>query len=183
MGVHGNPHVAIIGAGVAGLSAAACLAEAGCTVTVIERGTIASGSSGLSVGVYSEGTYVDSLNIAMRRYAIAELRKMRISHGLSLNEIGFLRLARDESVLQSYREGLKRHREAGIADTNVIERDELSKLVPAMNCGDFIGALWAPRDGYLDGHELAGVYASRAKAAGAQLMFGSALERASHIPA
>lgn len=169
------PHVAVIGAGVAGLSAAYHLAEAGCAVTVIEQGEIAGGSSGLSAGVYSEATYVDALQLALRSHSIAALRELERTDGLDLRPIGFLRLARDEQTLAAYADGLALQRAFGIEDGEVIDRARLQQLVPAMDCEDYVGALWGPRDGYLDGHQLCMVYAERAAARGMELRLRTAV--------
>ena len=45
-------HILVVGAGIAGATLARALAERGCLVTVLERGTVASGASGNAAGVW-----------------------------------------------------------------------------------------------------------------------------------
>lgn len=48
-----GPNVVVVGAGVAGLSAAVHAARLGAQVTILEQRTLSAGSSGLSAGIFN----------------------------------------------------------------------------------------------------------------------------------
>jgi sarcosine oxidase subunit beta len=43
-------------------------------------------------------------------------------------------------------------RALSVADCRVVDRDDLSRLIPAMRADDLAGGLFGPSDGYIDGH-------------------------------
>jgi sarcosine oxidase subunit beta len=87
-----SPRVIVIGAGSLGLCTALSLTEQGARVTVLEAKSIASGSTGRSVGVV--GTqFTDPVEILLRRYAMTHFARWEEA-GLRFNHIGYLRLAR-----------------------------------------------------------------------------------------
>ena len=87
-----SAHVVVIGAGTLGLCSAVNLAEQGARVTILEAQTVASGSSGRSVGVV--GTqFTDAFDIMLRVHALRQFRRWE-GLGLNFNHIGYLRLAR-----------------------------------------------------------------------------------------
>ena len=62
----------------AGLSSAVCLAQSGCSVVLLEQDQLTSGSSSLSVGVYTR-QYTDPFEISMRMYAFEVLERLVVS--------------------------------------------------------------------------------------------------------
>ncbi len=71
------PHVVVIGAGTLGMCTAINLIERGARVTVLEAQSIASGSSGRSVGVV--GTqFTDPFQIMLRTHALRQFRRWEI---------------------------------------------------------------------------------------------------------
>lgn len=166
---------AVVGGGVAGLAAAAALVRRGVDVCVLEKGEIAGASSSLSAGVYSEATYTDELNLALRTMAIEALRRMRTDRGLVLHEIGFLRLARDRRTLEQYEAAMPLHRRFGIEDSTVLDRAQIQTLIPYMDASPFDGGLWGPRDGCLDGYQLCMTYLAQCREAGVDVRVGRGL--------
>ena len=96
------PQALVIGAGSLGLCTAIALAEQGARVTVLEARSIASGSTGRSVGVV--GTqFTHAEEILLRRYAMEHFVRWEAA-GLRFNHIGYLRLARTEAQMTLFRE-------------------------------------------------------------------------------
>src|SRR5271156_1745166 len=94
----GALHIVVIGGGALGLSSALHLGERGISVTVIEAGALASGSTGRSIGVV--GTqHVTALDVAMRAYGLRRIRAWA-QCGLEFHPIGYLRLGRSDGDLQ-----------------------------------------------------------------------------------
>jgi sarcosine oxidase subunit beta len=172
-----TPSVAVVGAGVAGLSAAVHLAQRGCQVTVLEKGQVASASSGLSVGVYTRN-YADRPNIVLRMHAVRELEQLRDDHGLEMNAIGYLRLARTDEGRDELASGLALQHELGVTDGELLDGDEIARIVPDMDCAPFTSALWMPTDGYLDGHGLCMLYYDLARDLGVDIRVNAAVTAA-----
>src|SRR5690606_4264227 len=127
------------------------LREGGAKVTVLEADHVASGSSGLSVGII-ETQYIEPLDIALRVDAMGFFAKLEADHGLEITRNGYLRLVRDEASLEAARSSVEIQRSLGVEDATVLDRDEVQKLVPQMRCDDVVAGLWGPSDGFIDGH-------------------------------
>lgn len=146
-----RPDVCVIGAGAVGLATAHFLVEGGANVTVLEADHVASGSSGLSVGII-ETQYMEPLDIALRVDGMAFFAKLEADHGLDVVRNGYLRLVRDEGSLAAAQRSVEIQHSLGVEDAVVLDRDEVQKLVPQMRCDDVVAGLFGPSDGYIDGH-------------------------------
>lgn len=153
-----RPDVCVIGAGAVGLATAHFLREGGANVTVLEADHVASGSSGLSVGII-ETQYIEPLDIALRVEGMRFFGRLEADHGLDITRNGYLRLVRDEDSLQAARSSVEVQRSLGVEDATVLDRDEVQKLVPQMRCDDVVAGLWGPSDGFIDGHLYANLMA------------------------
>jgi sarcosine oxidase, subunit beta len=173
--------VCVVGGGAVGLACAAELAQLGCRVVLIERHQLVSGSSGLSVGVYSR-QYVEPLDIALRVDAYARLCTLERDHGLQIRRIGYIRLARDSDTLATFERGVELQRRLGVPDSSVLDTRELARLVPSIQTADLAGGMYGSSDGYLDGHELCMTYAAIATARGADIRVRTELLGAEPIP-
>lgn len=161
-------HACVIGGGVIGLSCAVHLAQRDWDVTLVEQDQLTSGSSSLSVGVYTR-QYTDEFDIAMRMYCVEELEQLERDHGLHMRRIGYLRLAHDRPTLTQLANGLEVQRALGLDDGALLDRDDLRRCLPAMRVDDLAGGLLGQTDGYLDGHELCMTYADIATRLGAEI--------------
>ena len=166
--------VCIVGGGAVGLACAAELTGLGCEVVLIERDQLVSGSSGLSVGVYSR-QYAARLEIALRVDAYERMCALEREHGLQIRRNGYLRLAHDSETLESFERGIELQHELGVPDSQALDADGLRKLIPELRADDLAGGMWGPSEGYLDGHELCMTYAEVATAGGAEIRIRAAL--------
>lgn len=162
----GKPSIAVVGAGVAGLSAALRAAELGAEVTVIERDHPASGSSGLSAGVFNINS-TEPLQVEVRVQSRALLDRYELENGLHLSRIGYLRLAKTEHHAAMFEDVIELQRQLGAEPSTVISPAEAKKIVPHLRIDDIVAAIHNPRDGHMDGPLLCGVLAERAEAGGA----------------
>lgn len=164
-----QPSVAVIGAGVAGLSAALRAAELGCEVTVIEREHPAAGSSGLSAGIYNINS-TEPLQVEVRVQTRALLDRYEAENGLPLARIGYLRLAREQAHLELFERVVALQRELGVEPSRIVGVEEVREIVPHLRTDDLVGAIHNPLDGHMDGPLLCGVLAERAEAEGATVL-------------
>src|SRR5262249_55049728 len=157
------PHVIIIGAASLGLCTALNLAEQGAKVTVLEAKTIASGSTGRSVGVV--GTqFSDPTDILLRRHTMEYFARWEAA-GLRFNHIGYLRLARTEAQMSLFRQSVRMQAEAGFR-AKLYRAEELTGLVPHLDQKGLAGGIFGPDNGFLDPHELCMFLVQRLKALG-----------------
>jgi sarcosine oxidase subunit beta len=144
--------VVVVGAGALGLCTARELTRLGVEhVTVIDRGSVAGASSGLSVGII-ETQYLDPLAIEIRVLAMSVFAELERDHGLPITRNGYLRPAHTEQDLANYQRSVETQRALGVQDATVLTPEQIKTLVPDMRCDDFLGGLFGPSDGYIDGH-------------------------------
>jgi sarcosine oxidase subunit beta len=167
--------VAVVGAGVAGLATAAALVELGARVVVLDADNVATGSSGLSAGVFNRQT-PNPIDQALRCFTVDLFGEMERAGELPLERTGYVRVAHSEADLERFRAAVARGRELGVDDARVIDADELGRLVPGMYVADLTGGLYCPTDGHLDGHLLCAAYLARARAGGAELRVGTRVQ-------
>jgi sarcosine oxidase, subunit beta len=160
------PHAIVIGAGSLGLCTALDLAEQGVPVTVLEAKSIASGSTGRSVGVV--GTqFTDPFEILLRRFAMKHFARWEAA-GLRFNHIGYLRLARTEAQMALFQESLRMQAQAGFR-SRLYRVDELRQLVPHLELTGLAGGIFGPDNGFLDPHELCMFLTEKLKALGGKV--------------
>ncbi|HEX5929604.1 MAG TPA: FAD-dependent oxidoreductase [Solirubrobacterales bacterium] len=164
-----TPSVAVIGAGVAGLSTALRAAELGCEVTVIERDRTASGSSSRSAGIFNISS-TEPLQVEVRVRTRERLEQFERENGLRLDRIGYMRLARTDSHVKMFEEVIALQRELGAEPAEIIDQSRLRELVPHLRSDDLLAAIHNPSDGCMDGRQLCGVLAERAEAEGAKVL-------------
>jgi glycine/D-amino acid oxidase-like deaminating enzyme len=174
--------VCIVGGGAVGLACAAELAGLGCEVVVIEKGQLVSGSSGLSVGVYSR-QYLEALDIQLRVAAYERMCELERNHGLWIRRNGYIRLAHDAATMEKFDRGVALQHELGVPDSRVVDARELAQLAPSIETADLAGGMYGPGDGYLDGHELCMTYATIATSRGASIRIRTELLGAEPMPA
>ncbi len=144
-------HVVVIGAGTLGLCTALNLAEQGARVTVLEARSIASGSSGRSVGVVGS-QFTDPFEIMLRVHSFRRFRQWEAA-GLQFNHIGYLRLARTQAQMELFAKSVEMQTEAGLS-SRLIRADQLTELVPHINPDGLEGGLFGSDNGFLDPHEM-----------------------------
>ncbi|MGY4353020.1 sarcosine oxidase subunit beta [Bradyrhizobium sp. GM7.3] len=161
-----SPHVVVIGAGTLGMCSAFSLAELGVRVTVLEAQSIASGSSGRSVGVV--GTQLtDPFDILLRIHSVRQFRDWE-RLGLGFNHIGYLRLARTTEQMELLARSVNIQDEAGFR-SRLYQARELQQLVPHLNPDGLEGGLFGPDDGFLDPHEMCTFLAEKVRMRGGNI--------------
>ncbi|MDW6021322.1 FAD-binding oxidoreductase [Mesorhizobium sp. BAC0120] len=162
-----SPHVVVIGAGTLGMCSAHALAEQGARVSVIDAQSVASGSSGRSVGVV--GTQLtDPFEIQLRMHSVRRVRQWEERLGLGFNHIGYLRLARTAEQMELFARSAEIQREAGFR-SRVYQANELQQLVPHMSSDELEGGIFGPDDGFLDPHEMCTLLAQEVKKLGSEV--------------
>ncbi|TPK73171.1 FAD-binding oxidoreductase [Mesorhizobium sp. B2-4-18] len=144
-------HVVVIGAGTLGLCTALNLLEQGARVTVLEAQSIASGSSGRSVGVVGS-QFTDPFEIMLRVQSFRRFRQWE-GQGLQFNHIGYLRLARTPAQMELFAKSVEIQGGAGLK-SRLIRANELRDLVPHLSPDGLEGGLYGPDNGFLDPYDM-----------------------------
>src|ERR687888_1344889 len=144
--------VAIVGAGVVGLSIAFHLAERGASVVVLDRAGIGAGASGVQPGGVRRqwGTRVNCLlaGESLRWYAdVRERLRMRVDPGF--RACGYLFLAHTQAALARMQESVRLQNELGVP-SRLVAPGEAAEAVPGLDVASVVGGSWCAEDGYFD---------------------------------
>ncbi len=145
--------VVVIGGGAMGASVAFQLGVT--DVVVLERETLASGSTSRSAGGFRV-QFADELNVRIALRSIAELE--RFAAEIDLRQHGYLFLLDDERDLARFREAVELQNALG-APSRVLTVDEAVALVPQLATEGLVGATFCARDGTCTPEALVHAYA------------------------
>ena len=157
----------ILGAGVMGASIAFHLARrrAG-SILVLDKGDVASGASGRSSAlVRMHYSFPPEVDLAAKSLEIFRAWKDYVGRAGDFRQTGFVRIVR-EKELNRLEKNVAMQRAHGV-DARVVDRDELSEIVPDWNLEDVPSAAWEPGSGYGDGASVATDFLERAREMGA----------------
>ena len=163
--------VLVIGGGIIGCCIADALAAADVDVTVLERDRIASGSSGLAVGIV-ESQYVDPGWIDLRVFARRAFDALADEADIGFVRSGYLRLGYSSEDVALFEGSVAHQRTLGVQDARCVGIDEIAALVPSLRTNDVAGGLWCPSDGYVDPHLATVAFGDRARSRGAIIAEG-----------
>ena len=163
--------VVVIGGGIMGTSAAYHLAAFGVEVTVVERDTIGSGSTGKSAGGF-RAQFSDELNVRMAVENIRRLERFESEFGIDidLKQCGYLFLLR-ESDVDAFRRAVSLQQALGVP-TELITADAALEMVPGIRIHDVAAATFCPWDGSCTPESVALGYAQAAAGRGALVVQG-----------
>lgn len=169
----GRVDVAVIGAGIVGTACAFRLAEAGCSVTVLEREEApAMGSTGLSAaGVRVQ--FIEPVNVALSLASIRQYAQFPDWYGADsgYRPVGYLFLVPDDAW-DAHLAGVEVQRSLE-APIEVLDVDEaLARFLPFDPTG-LAGATFGPIDGVVDPNSVTATYLSLARQHGATVRLRS----------
>jgi sarcosine oxidase, subunit beta len=141
--------VVVIGGGAAGTACVYHLARHGLHTLLVEREHLAAGSSGRSAA-FVETQYTDPDRVRLTVYAERLLERLSADHDVGFVQHGKLWLAREDDDLKAYASSVDFQRSLGVTDSRILSREEVGALAPALRIDDLAGALYGPRDGYVD---------------------------------
>lgn len=161
----------VIGGGIMGCATALELAKRGVKAAVVEKGALASGSTGRSSAIVRQH-YSNETTARMALYALGIFRDFeeQVGGGCGFVPCGFLVL-----VPEADRVGLEANvalqRGVGI-DTRILSPEELKGVLPDAASSDLVAAAYEAGSGYADPHRTTTSFADAARSLGASLFLG-----------
>lgn len=165
------PHVAVIGAGVLGVSTAAHLARSGAEVTLITSGVVADGASGRSIAwLNSSGERSEAYHY-LRLLAIDRYRTWSVTRPDSDRYLRFDGALKWADSDESFRDTFAFERSRGY-DAVWLDREGVSRLAPDVNPDAVAaeGAIYNPGEGWVNLPDLIAALLEEAVAGGLQLI-------------
>lgn len=167
-----NADVAIVGAGIIGLSCAHFLARRGMKVVVLERKLPGSGSSTRNGGgIRAQLGTATNLRLSVLSEPYWAEFEDRFGIDVTLRRIGYLFLAADENGLQPLRNQVALQHEFGIP-SELLTAEDIWARWPSLADLDVAGASFCATDGYLNQHRAVHGFARAAEAEGATIECG-----------
>jgi FAD-dependent oxidoreductase domain-containing protein 1 len=160
----GSADIVIIGGGIIGSSIALNLLQDGFTgrVLVIERDpSYQFASSALAMGGVRQ-QFMSSFNIRMVQYS---LQVFHAHPECQFRQRGYLFLA-NESNWTNLQRRYEIQKSLG-AECELLTVADIRRLVPELRCDDLVGAVFGPKDGYVDPRASLRVFRKKAEEAGA----------------
>ena len=144
--------VAVVGAGITGLSVAFFVAGAGADVTVFERSGIGAGASGVQPGGVRQ-QWATRVNCLLARESVEYYRELdeRLGRrvGARLDPCGYLFLAHSDDALAALAANVAVQNETGVT-SRIVSPAEAAELVPGLDPRSLAGGAWCGGDGYFD---------------------------------
>jgi glycine/D-amino acid oxidase-like deaminating enzyme len=156
--------VVIVGGGVIGSSIAWNLKRDGFTgsVVVVERDpSYQFASSALAMGGVRE-QYMSAVNVAMAQYSI---RLYEQTPEVDFRQRGYLFLGNKENWARLQRR-YEVEKSLGVR-VELLNVNDVRKLVPELRCDDLVGAVFGKKDGYIDNRKVLRFLRTSAESAGA----------------
>jgi glycine/D-amino acid oxidase-like deaminating enzyme len=144
--------VAVVGAGVTGLSIAWHLRRRDAAVIVLERAGIAAGASGVQPGGVRQ-QWGTAVNCRLARESLDFYRRAtELLDGpieLRFTPCGYLFLAHSEPALARLAANARVQAAAGVP-SRIVSAERAAELVPGLGVQTVAGASWCAEDGYVD---------------------------------
>lgn len=162
----------LVGGGIMGCATALELARRGQRVAVVEKGALASGSTGKSSAIVRQHCS-NEVTARMARYGLQVFRdfRERVGGDPGFRGCGFLVLVPAEDA-DGLGENVALQRSVGI-DTRVLAPEEIGEVLPGVAATDLVAAAWEPDAGYADPHQTTTALAAAARAAGARFLLNT----------
>jgi sarcosine oxidase subunit beta len=165
--------VVVIGGGVMGASVAFHLAEDGADVVLVERGELASGSSGKPIGGV-RAQFTDPLNVALGARSLRAYGDFgqRPGADIGLQRVGYLFLLRTEAEVDLFRAAVAMQNGLGVP-SRVIDMDEACALNPYVDRDRYVAAAYSPDDGWAYPGAVVRGYVEAAQRLGTRVLTGT----------
>ncbi|WP_255171720.1 NAD(P)/FAD-dependent oxidoreductase [Natrononativus amylolyticus] len=145
-------HTVIIGGGIVGLASAYYLKQRNVDVTVLEKGTLGSGSTDrANGGIRAQFSSPVSAELSLASIEVWETFDEEFDTEITYRQPGYLFLARTDETADRFRENVRKQNKIGVS-SEFVTPEQASELCPALRTEEFVGGTYSPTDGFADPH-------------------------------
>jgi len=160
----------IIGGGISGTAAAYELARSGASVTLVEKGSLASMASGWTLaGVRQSGRHPAELPLAQAAVRRWETLSEELETDLEYRQEGNLRLARTPQEVEIIARMVEEQRALGLELSFLPDNQAVRQAAPALSEA-VLAAAYCPTDGHANPNAAVYAFATAAERAGARIL-------------
>lgn len=145
-------HVGVVGAGIIGIASSYYLAARGIDVTVFDRASPGTGSTGrANGGIRAQFTSPINVALSQRSMAVWETFEDRHDTDIGFRRPGYLFLAREDATAKRLRENVRTQQGFDVP-SRYVSPTEAAEHCPRLAVDRFVGATYSPADGFADPH-------------------------------
>ncbi|MFH1152742.1 MAG: FAD-binding oxidoreductase [Pseudomonadota bacterium] len=163
-------HVLIIGGGVIGTSIAYHLARYSCRVTLLDRGDLASGTSGACDGVVFMQSKKPGIHLELALASLARFRELdqELPHPMEFNPAGGMVIIETPAEYEAMKQFVRDQQSLGL-DVSLIDAEEARARIPGLS-DHILGATFSPMDAQVNPMALTHAFALGAVNYGASIL-------------
>jgi len=161
--------VVVIGGGVMGASTAFHLAEAGVDVVLLERDSLAGGSTSKAAGGV-RANFSDELNIALGLRSLTAFENFSVRPGQEIDLIqdGYLFVLTTPDDVALFEKSVALQNSLGV-NSRMLTPEQAQEISPLLSISGVLAAAYSPRDGHCTPESVVLGYATGARGHGAQI--------------
>jgi len=165
----------VVGGGIVGLSSAYSLARADVDVTLLEKGSLGTGSTARSAGgIRSQFSTEVNVALSVASREVWDEFDARFGVDIAYRQSGYLFLARTEETAARFREHVAMQHDLGV-DSEYLDPAAASEHCPGLIADRFVAATYNGADGFADPNLAVQGYAEAAREAGVDVRTGTAV--------
>jgi sarcosine oxidase subunit beta len=162
--------VVVIGGGAIGTSIAFHLAEAGAAPVLLERGSLASGSTSRAAGGI-RAQFSDPLNVEICRRSIEAFSRFAERPGgeIDFHQVGYLFLLDRPEDVEAFEQGVALQGSLGVP-SRLVTPEQAAELSPLAGLDGVLAATFCPLDGHASPESVTQGYAAGARSHGGSVL-------------
>lgn len=161
--------VVVIGGGIIGVASAYYLREKGARVTLLEKGTLGSGSTDrANGGIRAQFSSPVSAKLSKESIGVWESFEDEFETDIAYRQPGYMFLARNEETAAQLEKNVQKQNEVGV-DSEFLNAEEAGELCPELHSENYVAASYLETDGIADPHLALQGFSKAADAAGVDI--------------
>jgi len=142
-----NYDIAVIGAGIMGMSAAYYLSRSGQKLAVVDKAYIGSGSTGRCIaGIRHQFSTPTSIGIMKENVALFSQMEEEFGFSVEFYQGGYLLLAHTPEMVDIFKSNIAVQKNEGV-NVSLLSAEEAKSVVPKLNIDGLLAAAFCPDDG------------------------------------